>query len=209
MGKFRVKGLVKFGQREHLEALLHEGVIYMNNIEYFRKYEETQPKHMRGDQCECFDYICQNNTVKVFFEEYVWEADNVTMLANWGTYPGYLFCMYAAHADSNLQVDGRMLDFGEYAVIIQHPDEFIRRVQSYCAKNQITANCFPVQYYDEQTESGLLHPFKKRSQYSYQSEARIYIYEQNPHENMILRIGSICDIAIMKKCSRGSIMGVE
>lgn len=29
MGNFRIKGLIKFGQKEHLEALLNDGVILL------------------------------------------------------------------------------------------------------------------------------------------------------------------------------------
>lgn len=56
-GKIQKKGLIKCGQKEHLEALLNDGVIYMNNIDYFREYEESQQEHLRGDKYECSDYI--------------------------------------------------------------------------------------------------------------------------------------------------------
>lgn len=68
MGNFGIKRLIKFGQKEHLEALLNDGVIYMNNIDCFRKYEESRPEHLRGDRYECFDYISQNNKAIIFDE---------------------------------------------------------------------------------------------------------------------------------------------
>lgn len=106
----------------------------MNNIDYFRKYEESQPEHLRGDRYECFDHISQDNKIIVFGEQ-MWEVDDVTVFENRNRYPGYLYCMYALHADSNYCVDRRMLDFGEYAVIIREPLEFIHRIQNACAKN--------------------------------------------------------------------------
>ena len=199
MGKFSIKGLIKFGQKEHLEALLDEGIIYMNNIDYFRRYEKSCPGHLRGDRYECFDRISQHNTI-IFFDESPWEIDGVTVFENRNTYPGYLYCMYAIHSDnSNPQIDNRMLDFGEYAVIILNPREFIDRILSYCAKNHLCPNCFPVQYYDESIKEGLLHPFEKRDKYAYQSEARIYIHATNPQEQMVLRIGALNDIAFLAK----------
>lgn len=63
MGHFSIDKLLKFGKKEHLESLLNEGIIYMNNINYFRKYEELLTEHLRGDQYEDFDFISQNNTI--------------------------------------------------------------------------------------------------------------------------------------------------
>lgn len=201
MGRFSIKGLIKFGQKEHLEALLNDGIIYMNNIDYFRKYEESKPEHLRGDRYECFDYISQQNKIMVLGEQ-MWEVDDITVFENRNTYPGYLYCMYALYADSNYCVDGRMLDFGEYAVIIKEPLEFIRRIQKACAKEHIIPNCYPVRYYNEKTEKGLLSPFLKRDKYYYQHEARIYIHKANPQENMVLKIGPIKDIAYLVKCRK-------
>jgi len=73
--------------------------------------------------------------------------------------------MYVLHADSNFCVDGRMLDFGAYAVIIQELLEFIRRVQNVCAKEYIIPNCYPIRYHNEKTKKGLLSPFQKRDKY--------------------------------------------
>ena len=199
MGNFRIKGLIKFGQKEHLEALLNDGVIYMNNIDYFRKYEESQPKHLRGDKYECFDYISQNNKAIIFDEPSI-ELNNVTIFENRKTYPGYLYCMYAIRTDSNLHIDTKMLDFGEYTVIIFNPKEFINRINSYCEEHKLYPNCFPVKYYDDKVENGLLHPFLKRSEYSYQNEARIYIHNYNPQDNIVLKLGSIKDIACLMRC---------
>ncbi len=202
MGSFRIKGLIKFGQKEYLEALLNEGLIYMNNIDYFRKYEESQPEHLRGDKYECFDYISQNNKA-IVFDEPSMEFENVTIFENRKTYPGYLYCMYAIYADnSNLHIDSRMLDFGEYAVIILNPKEFINRIRYYCEEHGMHPNCFPVKYYDEKVENGLLHPFMKRGKYSYQNEARIYIHKYNPQNSIVLKLGAIKDIACLMKCQK-------
>lgn len=199
MGKFSIKRLIKFGQKEHLEALLDEGIIYMNNIDYFRQYEASQPGHLRGDRYECFDYISQHNTI-IFFDESPWKIDNVAVFENRSTYPGYLYCMYAIHSDNtNPLIDNRMLDFGEYAVIIPKPKEFIDRIQNYCAENHLHPDCAPVRYYDEKTEDGPLSPFQKRNKYAYQSEARIYIRAANPQKQMILKIGALDDIAFLVK----------
>lgn len=206
MGKFCINKLVKFGQKEHLEALLNDGVIYMNNIEYFRKYEESQPDHLRGDRYECFDYISQNNKILCFNEmasNSTFEVNDATVFENRNMYIGYLCCMYAVYSDKvNTPIDKRMLDFGDYAVVIHNPNEFMHRIKEYGKEKNLYPNCFPVKYYDEKTKIGPLHAFMKRNKYSYQSEARIYIHSYNPQEYMILSIGSIRDIAYMVKLKK-------
>ena len=200
---FSIKGLIKFGQKEHLEALLNEGILYMNNIDYFRKYEEEQPGHLRGDQYECFEKISQGHKILIFSDPII-ELDNVTQFENKGTYSGYLYCLHAIHSEefNNYQFDTRMLDFGEYAVIILNPKEFIHRIENTCAKEHLYPNCYPVRYYNEKTKNGLLTPFQKRDKYAYQKEARIYIHSINPQESMILKLGSIKDIACLVKFHR-------
>lgn len=200
MSGFRIKGLIKFGKKEHLEALL-DGVIYMNNIDYFRRYEESQPKHLRGDKYECFDYVSQGNKVIIFGEPPL-VLNNITMFENRNTYPGYLYCLYAIYFDSDFTIDGRMLDFGEYGVIIREPLEFINRIREASTKEHLHPNCYAVNYYNEKEVDGTLTPFLKRDKYSYQKEARIYIYKTNPQDNMVLNIGSIKDIACIERFKR-------
>ena len=205
MGRFSIKGFVKFGQKEHLEALLNDGVIYMNNIDYFRKYEESQPEHMRGDRYECFDFISQHNTI-IFLGETDLTIEDIAVFEDRESYRGYLWSMYAIFSDHSC-FDSRMFDFGEYAVIIQDAKEFITRVQNYCKEKQLEPKCSHVKYYEEKTEQGRLNPFMKREKYSYQKEARIYIQSANPQEKLILNIGCLRDIAFLVK--RIKVNGVD
>lgn len=198
MGKFSIRHLVKFGEQEHLYRLLKYGEIYMKNIDFYRKCELSNPEHLRGDIYECFNNISQQNTIKFLDSDL--EINNVTVYENNNTYTGYLFCMYAIFTDNeNKDLDSRMLDFGEYAVIILNPKEFIYRIKEYCKANNLFPNCSPVSYFNENYHSGILHPFMKREKYSYQSEARIYIHSSNPQDYLCFNIGSIEDIAILNK----------
>ena len=199
MGQFSISRLIKFGQKEHLESLLKRGEIFMNNIEYFRKYEEDMPEHLRGDKFECFDLISQHN-VAFIDNNPLWKVDDITIFGDSNTWTGYLFCMYAVHSNRISEpIDKRMLDFGDYALIIYHPLEFINRIKRYCNDNCMIANCFPIIYYDEMSKDGLLLPFNKRRKYSYQNEARVYIHSSSPKTNLTLNIGSIEDIAKIQK----------
>lgn len=95
-----------------------------------------------------------------------------------------------------------MFNLGNYIVIIHNPKEFIHRIRKYCKAQNIVPNCFPVSYYNENIEEGLLTPFDKRDYYAYQKETRIYIYNKNLKDRLILKIGSIKDIATISKCSK-------
>lgn len=37
--------LIKFGAREHMERLLHEGEVYMNTLAYYREEEKNSARH--------------------------------------------------------------------------------------------------------------------------------------------------------------------
>ena len=50
MGKFSISHLVKFGEQGHLYRLLKYGEIYMKKIDFYRKYELSNPEHLRGDK---------------------------------------------------------------------------------------------------------------------------------------------------------------
>lgn len=126
MGKFCIKSLMKFGTYEHLYRLLKYGEIYMKNIDFYRKYELINPEHLRGDLYECYDKVSQHNTVR--FLDNNFKINDVTIYKNYYTYTGYLFCMYAIYSNSNRNFDKRMLDFGEYAITIHNPKEFINRI---------------------------------------------------------------------------------
>lgn len=198
MAKFSIKTLIKFGNKEHLYRLLKYGEIYMKNIDFYRKYELSNPEHLRGDLYECYDKISQHNTIK--FLDNNFEINDVTIFENNYIYTGYLFCMYAIYSDSKTRYDKRMLDFGEHAIIIHNPKEFINRINQYCNKNNIINRCSRVSYYPEKSLDCELSPFMKREKYSYQNEARIYIYNSNPQDYFKFYIGNIEDIAILEKC---------
>lgn len=194
MDKFCIKSLIKFGNKEHLSRLLRNGEIYMKNIDFYRKYELSNPNHLRGDLYECYNKISQHNTIRFYDSDF--EFRDITIYENYNTYTGYLYCMYAIYKDcENKNIDARMLDFGEYAIIISNPKEFIYRIKQYCKNNNLFPNCGPVSYFDENSQEKILHPFLKRDVYSYQSEARIYIHCSNPQDYFLFNIGNIEDIA--------------
>ena len=198
MSKFRITHLIKIGEKQYMEKLLG-GEIYMKNINYFREYEESYQNNSRGDRYECYDFISQNNKIFILDEmmsKSILEVENVNVFEDKKSFPGYLYCMYAVHSGKeSVLIDKRMFEFGDYAIVIFNPNEFIRRIKSYCKERNLHPNCSPVEYYGEKIKKGLITPFMKRDSYSYQSEARIYIHDSNPQENMTLNIGSIKDIA--------------
>ena len=197
MGKFCIKSLMKFGTYEHLYRLLKYGEIYMKNIDFYRKYELINPEHLRGDLYECYDKVSQHNTVR--FLDNNFKINDVTIYKNYYTYTGYLFCMYAIYSNSNRNFDKRMLDFGEYAITIHNPKEFINRIIQYCKDNNIFPCYGPGSYFNENSQVSTLGPFMKREQYSYQSEARIYIHSFNPNDYFLFNIGNLEDIASLTK----------
>lgn len=98
-----------------------------------------------------------------------------------------------------------MLSFGDTALVILDPDEFIRRVKVAAEQAGYKAYFKIVQYYDPTIDNGnmlisLLEgmwniAFWKRDSYAYQQEVRFVFTPGNEHiDHIELDIGDISDI---------------
>lgn len=190
--------LVKFGQREHLRQFREEGLLYMNNLPYFWRIEEDE---VRGDP---FDGVSEvrrgrNGTAKLGGDR-----NQQLRITNWvlRIHPLEpekinIFCMCAVRPSvGRSPVDEKNLQFGDYAVLFEKPQEFIDRVASGLEPQGIRGKAGLVQYVDEDYE-GEWGPLRKLRGFEYQSEWRLVCYD-GPGNVRELRIGSLADIcAIM------------
>jgi len=106
-----------------------------------------------------------------------------------------VFCMYMLTDQSDQTFDTRNLAFGETAVLIANPIEFLRRVK--VAATALGKEAFhgPVEYVDKQTYHGGMGPFRKFNDHDYQNEFRI-VLTNGTGEPCRLNIGDIRDIAV-------------
>lgn len=74
--------LVKFGQQEHLKLLQEEGLLYLNNLQYFWKIEDQE---LRGDPFDGVAEVRRGPKVVIPLEngkeftiegEWIWRLDS-------------------------------------------------------------------------------------------------------------------------------------
>ena len=110
-----------------------------------------------------------------------------------------IFSMYAlrALAEGTFPVSDRNFRFGEHALLLLNPAEFMRRIESSLKLQRIVADGNLVEYVDD-CYTGKLGPFRKLKRFSYQSEWRLVCYD-GPGGPRQTRIGSIQDISVIMR----------
>lgn len=186
--------LIKFGKLEHLLQLQNEGLLYMNHLQYFWDVEDED----RGDPFDCIAQVQRGPKIgftlpdgKEVFLEGEWtirmhppEHEKIN-----------IFSMYALRplVQGSFPVDDRNFRFGEHALLITNPPEFLRRIESALKSQRISGNANLVEYVDDK-HTGDLGPFRKLRKFAYQSEWRLVCYG-GPGGPREIRIGGISDIS--------------
>lgn len=187
--------LVKFGQHAHILQLREEGLLYMNNLPYFWGIEDEE---LRGDPFDSVDEIARGHKGKIALPDGTELPVEVT---NWTLrmHPPEsekinIFCMYALRPSTGtFPVDERNFRFGDYALVVTNPQEFIDRIASHLKSQSIKGRADLVEYVDDE-HTGAVGPFRKLKRFAYQSEWRLVCYD-GPGEARNISIGSIRDIS--------------
>jgi hypothetical protein len=199
MEKTVISGLFKFGEKEHMEQLFFHGHLYMNTLPYFSTTEENIVK---ADKYEGLSYSQQPQKAKLaikinnqfkqiprIIEPIRWLSEDNDNLN--------LFCMYALLESQALKlIDNRNLNFGDTFIAFLDGQEFINRIKKKLDENGFQFWMGLVEYIDPKTYDGPMGPFRKYSNFSFQSEYRIVV-KTNLRIPYSLNIGSLSDIAVM------------
>ncbi|MCU0417820.1 MAG: hypothetical protein MUE33_11620 [Cytophagaceae bacterium] len=192
---------LKFGNKNHLEKLLNEGVIYCKPIEYFTKIETID---LRGDKLEGLAYIQNIKNIKLKLnEKTIANAPTGKLNMRHPKDKGNIFCLFGLPTKKlnltlktvqklSLNLEG--VRFGDYALLIFNPNEFIRRVDEALNKRDLAYTFSPVTYYNYKIFEGELTPFSKSDIYAAQSEVRLWIPNEK-NNDLIIQIGNISDIS--------------
>jgi len=110
-----------------------------------------------------------------------------------------IFSMYALRSliEGTFPVSERNFRFGEHALFLLNPGEFMRRIELSLKSQRIIADGNLVEYVDD-CYKGKLGPFRKLKRFSYQSEWRLVCYDGSGGPRRI-RIGSIRDISVIMR----------
>lgn len=198
-----VFALLKFGKQEHIEQFVHEGLIYMNSLSYFKAMENDM---VRMDKHEGADYSIQADGAKLRMEVngekvYVGTVRGPIVSSNNDDSITNVFCMYA-FPKSTLEksIDPRNFAFGDTFVLLEDGDEFLRRVHAMAKKENMDLKQGLVEYVDKATYSGPMGIYRKFSNFEYQREFRFSVIT-GKKAPFCFRIGDITDISIVGQLS--------
>lgn len=95
--------------------------------------------------------------------------------------------------------DHRNIGFGDTAILITDLIEFLKRVKAAAAAVEKPIFHGPVEYVDKKIHDGQMGPFRKFSEYEYQSEFRLVMVgtENEPNKSTKLSVGDIRDIVMI------------
>ncbi|OUX87123.1 MAG: hypothetical protein CBB95_09855 [Alteromonas sp. TMED35] len=206
---FRV--LIKFMDEQYVDSFLNDGLLFMNNIDYFRSYEDADVA-LRGDIHEGLAATYKAEGLTITLGDHVVEGA-----------VGKVDLRYNHEGDTNIYSmtkisDGKILEagdsglflsenfikFGNRAVVIGGSNiiEFEKRLRNALAKDQ---NIYTprednvlakqVSYLSREEHHGQMDVFDKFSDYSWQHEWRIAFKQKQAAGPYPLKIGNLSDIA--------------
>ncbi len=206
-GYFRI--LMKFMDESHVDSFVHDGLLYMNTIGYFRNYEND---NIRGDRYEGLEMSLLPRNIIATFGDFVLNdlIDKVDIRRDIVDEIN-IFCMTKlSDYDLLTAPNGRFYfsdefkSFGNRVAVICGNDinifnnrvnKCIQANESISAinENQIIAD--QVKYVDRNNYHGNMNPFMKFDNYSWQKEWRIALRQRVNSGPFELKIGCLADIA--------------
>ena len=199
-------GFIKFGEKEHIEDLVHNGSLFLNTVYAFRDIDNDY----RGDKNEGVSNVIQSENAIVEFsfpQEFGGELGGKTiridkrnglegqiLISNKSYRNTNIYSLYMVEASEQWKLDPRIDQFGDYGAFIYKPQVFLERVVNALDREGKQYSYGSVDYKDRASFEGELSLFNKFDSYRYQNEFRI-IVENNADSPMKLSIGSIDDIA--------------
>jgi len=198
----------RFISSEYVESFVSDGLLYMNNIEHFRKIDNENIA-LRGDIFEGLAASYDSTKVQTFIGKHEIDGSLGQIdIRRDSDNKINLFCLTLitefdlANSNYNLHLSQNFKEFGDKVVIIAAAKipEFIRRIQSAVEldKNIIKAKSGHVEYVARNSHQESMGVFKKYEDYAWQHEWRIAIQQTHSagaYEQ--LKVGSISDICMV------------
>lgn len=200
--------LLKYGQLEHLQDLLHNGNIYVNSIEEIRKHETEKEGDFRNDPLEGIRNFHSFRPTKIILqsvlnkdkEPIILHPENIKYWEKPEKILGNICSFYGITTkdfiDNKLMpIDEKMKEFGTHFILIKNFDEFINRIDKAVGQTIRTTWYYGfVKYFNEENHAGEVNLFNKRSRFEYQKEFRLYVAAKTS-EPIFIKIGNLEDIA--------------
>lgn len=201
--------LIKIGKKKYMYELYEHGAIFMNNISYFRQYEDNE---LRGDKEEGIKGIEQIAHLKLLHNDKVIASGSSGRL-KFHDYDndGNIYSLMAITSfedPDSFQIDKKNKRFGDCFVVIAEVKDFIDRIEDKLKKLKFEYEYGLVRYYDLNKHSGPLDVFCKPNNFEYQKEFRFFV-KRNETSPLKLKIGSIKDISYIFDINKLEKIGIK
>lgn len=200
--KNEIMFFIKFGEKKNILDLYENGTLFFNTIEYFRKLENEQG--VRGDNYEGTLKLTNfTDKDKVDFQITNPETGKIIKLKPTKLHlreflsdiKGNLYSLYSLKTPEildleNFKIDERVKEFGDYFIIIHNPSRFIDSIIKQLDSQKISYKAKLVSYYEKTELNGEISLFDKPSEFEYQKEYRIVLYN-NESKPIKIKIDSL------------------
>lgn len=142
--------LIKFGREGDLLQLKDKGILYMNKLPYFGGIEDEE---LRGDSFDCVAEVTSGPKVTMRQPDGL----DIVIGGKWvirmrppAPEKINIFSMYALHpVIGNFPIGERNFRFGEHALVMLNPQEFMTRIEAILKISEIEAKGDLVEYVDD------------------------------------------------------------
>jgi len=192
--------LIKIGQKKHIDQLQKTGLIHSETVKYFREHEieeielrrDTREGAQSSIRIKDLKLLVENKDLPITFKNARFNTFNLELDLT------HIFCLYAVTpdlADGQLFIDKKVIKFGDTALLITDPGEFIKRVEN-ATKEKFRCTFKPVQYYPNTNDYTRLTIFDKPNSFSFQREFRFH-FDHIDKDYLEFKIGSLSDISVI------------
>ncbi len=195
-----VHGIIKIGQAEHIMRLQKQGEVFLNTWGYFRRCELN---NVQGDKHEGLTEIYQ---VEKGNKLYIKEGEDWVPIEGLKDQLKFfagrqedlnLFCMFALTQESQKHLGHPdLLKFGNVALVMTDADAFISRLTCKLSVEGISHHHALVEYVEKNVHEGEMGPFRKLSEFSYQSEWRVCAHARKGGPFKV-SLGDLSDISVL------------
>jgi hypothetical protein len=195
-----IKMFLKFGQEEHINDLYHNGTIFMNSIQYFRKIEDGE---LRGDKYEGISKIKNYPPGQFEIPSLNFKGNYLALQIreSYDTVLGNIFSLYCVSSHgwinpTDFKIDEKIKKFGSHCLVIKDNEKFLSLIEDKLTELKTKYSHNFITYYDKNKVDRAITLFEKPLEFEYQKEFRFYV-ERQSDKPFSFSIGSLKDIAEM------------
>ena len=199
MSNRKVFIFLKYGKYEYMKKLFDDGDVYLQRWKAFKDIEHSEI----GDRNEGVAHTWPSSQVKLHVDGHEIEGMiGALRYEDNSDYNPFIYCLYCFTSDCIVDgepyIDSRCLDFGSHAVVITDLQGFISKFRCALGKNdENNVNYRLVDYVNAEEYLGSMGPFRKYDDFRHQSEFRFVIDVDRQDDTLLLRLGSLKDVALL------------